>query len=104
LAEDREQDGGEDRDYRDHHQQFNEREADPKTTFKVALPNDQRPKSVPSQHLTSLLVFAPFGAGMVWHFHFSALSPLCQGGKGILPSGVALFVPPSFFTFPSEGR
>jgi hypothetical protein len=104
LAEDREQDGGEDRNDRDHHQQLNQREADPKTTLNVASPNDQRPKSVPSQHLTSLLVFAPFRAGMVWHFHFGAPSPCVKGGKGILPSGVALFVPLSFSTFQSEGR
>jgi hypothetical protein len=100
LAEDREQDGGEDRDDRDHHQQLNQREADPKTTLKVASPNDQRP----TQHLTSLLAFAPFGAGMVWHFHFGAPSPCVKGGEGILPSGVALFVPLSFSTFQSEGR
>jgi hypothetical protein len=53
LAEDGEQDCCQDRDNRDHYQQFNEREADTKTNLKVASPNC--PNSILPQHLTSLL-------------------------------------------------
>jgi hypothetical protein len=52
----REQNCCQDRDYRDHYQQFNQSEADTKTNLKVASPNC--PNSILSQHLTSLL-FSP---------------------------------------------
>jgi hypothetical protein len=59
LAEHGEQNCCQDRNYRDHHQQFNQSEADTKTNLKVASPN--YPKSVFLQHLTFLLFLPLLG-------------------------------------------
>jgi hypothetical protein len=83
LTENREQNCCQDRDYRDHYQQFNQGEADTKTNLKVASPNC--PNSILPQHLTSLL-FSPllglrFPPLILAHFFF-CVNSLLWGGVG----------------------
>jgi hypothetical protein len=62
AGKDGEQNCCQDRNYRDHYQQFNQREANTKANLKVASPN--RLEFVPFQHPTSLLALLLLG----WNF------------------------------------